>query len=167
MPQVRFNLSDLPERTMFVYQIAAGMCLIGELCAQALPKVKPNAKVVPMGAVAVARLRFYFEFLGHVIAVCPQLFYFGLPQQQKPPLLDRCFMVLSIVLLSADKKPLLKAALNVFGKLATETRQQFQPVVAQALAEKLPSLFPPIFYIILKVRTDVMFLEEALIFFFR
>lgn len=60
-----------------------------------------------MGAVAVARLRFYFEFLSHVIVVCPQLFYFGLPQQ-KPPLLDRCFMVLSIVLLSADKKPLLK-----------------------------------------------------------
>jgi hypothetical protein len=31
---VRFNLTDLPERMMFVYQIAAGMCLIGELCAQ-------------------------------------------------------------------------------------------------------------------------------------
>jgi hypothetical protein len=62
-----------------------------------------------MGAVAVARLRFYFEFLGHVISVCPQLFYFGLPQQQKPALIDRCFMVLSIVLLSADKKALLKS----------------------------------------------------------
>ncbi len=175
VPSIRYNLADLPERMMFVYQIAAGMCLIGELCAQGLPKVKPNAKVVPMGAVAVARLRFYFDFLGHVILLCPQLFYFGLPNQQKPPLLDRCFMVLSIVLLSADKKPLLKgflvfvfegqfffsvlkkffllfqAALTVFLRLANETRQQFQPVVANVLGEKLPSLLPPIFYIVLKI----------------
>ncbi len=152
---VRYNLPDMPERMLFVYQIAAGMCLIGELCAQALPKVKPHVKVVPMGSVAVARLRFYFEFLGHIISVCPQLFYFGLPQQaqQQPqkPLLDRCVMVLSIVLLSADKKPLLKAALNVFMKLATETRREFVPVVSNMLADKLPSLFPPMFFIVMKI----------------
>ncbi len=155
---VRFNLPDMPERLQFVYQIAAGMCLIGELCAQTLPKVKPHVKVVPMGSVAVARLRFYFDFLSHVIAVCPQLFYFGLPQQQQPPqqpqqkiLLDRCFMVLSIVLLSADKKPLLKSALNVFLKLALETRREFAPVVSKMLGEKLPSLLPPMFYIVLKI----------------
>ncbi len=35
----------MPERFAFVYQIASSMCLIGELCAQALPKVKPNVKV--------------------------------------------------------------------------------------------------------------------------
>lgn len=43
------------------------------------------------------------------------------------------------------------AALQVFGKLANETRQQFQPVVAQMLGEKLPNLLPPLFYIILKI----------------
>jgi hypothetical protein len=151
--QVRFNLPDMPERLQFVYQIAAGMCLIGELCAQTLPKVKPHVKVVPMGAVAVARLRFYFDFLSHVIAMCPQLFYFGLPQQppQQKILLDRCLMVLSIVLLSADKKPLLKSALNVFLKLATETRREFAPVVSKMLGEKLPSLLPPMFFIVLKI----------------
>jgi hypothetical protein len=39
----------------------------------------------------------------------------------------------------------------VFGKLANETRQQFGQVVAGVLGDKLPSLFPPIFYIILKI----------------
>ena len=60
-------------------------------------------------------------------------------------------MVLSIVLLSADKKPLLKSALNVFLKLASETRREFVPVVSKMLGEKLPSLLPPMFYIVLKI----------------
>lgn len=65
--------SDMPERFAFVYQIASSMCLIGELCAQSLPKVKADTKSVPMGSVAIARLRYYFEYLQHVITLAPQV----------------------------------------------------------------------------------------------
>ena len=152
---VQRSIQDMGERYNFVYQIASGMCLIGEMCVQALPKVKPNTKNVPMGAVAVSRLRYYFDFLGHIISVCPQLFYLGLPQTQKPQpaLIERFYMVLSIVLLSAEKKSVIKAALTVFNKLAAECRPQFAQVVANMFNDKLPHLLPPMLWIIVKINS--------------
>ena len=153
-PAARYNLQDMPERLNFVYQIASGMCMIGELCAQALPRVKPDMKVVPMGSVAVARLRFYFEYLGTVIALAPQLFYRGIDNGGKTgPLLDRCLIVLSIVLLSADKRLLVKAALQLLTRLACEARPDFAPVVHAMFQDKLVHLMPPMFYIIYKIMT--------------
>jgi len=110
-------------------------------------------KIVPMGSVAVARLRYYFEFLGHVILIAPQLFYRGLPNEKKGPLLERCYMVLSIVLLSADKRTLVKSSLGMLSRLANETRPEFAPVVNAMFQDKLIHLLPPMFFIVFKVVT--------------